>query len=35
MSGIDPSDPDAVRQRLDGLHAEFAGLGGGGPMAFS
>ena len=30
MSGIDPSDPDAVRQRLDGLHAEFAGLSGGG-----
>ena len=30
MSGIDPSDPDAVRRRLDGLRSEFAGLGGGG-----
>ncbi|MCY3940227.1 MAG: transposase [Gammaproteobacteria bacterium] len=29
MSGIDPSDPDAVRRRLDGLRSEFAGLGGG------
>ncbi len=30
MSGIDPSDPDAVRRRLDGLRSEFAGLSGGG-----
>ncbi len=30
MSGIDPHDPEVVRRRLDGLHAEFAGLGGGG-----
>ena len=29
MSEIDPSDPDAVRRQLDGLHAEFAGLGSG------
>lgn len=29
MSGIDPSDPDAVRRRLDGLRSEFAVLGGG------
>ncbi len=32
MSGIDPSDPDAVRRRLDGLHSEFAGLGSGGGL---
>ena len=29
MSEIDPSDPDAVRRQLDGLRAEFAGLGSG------
>ena len=29
MSEIDPSASDAVRRRLDGLHAEFAGLGSG------
>ncbi len=32
MSGIDPSDPDAVRRRLDGLRSEFAGLGSGGGL---
>ena len=32
MSGIDPSDPDAVRRRLDGLRSEFAGPGSGGGL---
>ena len=32
MSGIDPSDPEVVRRRLDGLRSEFAGLGSGGGL---
>ncbi len=32
MSGVDPSDPEAVRRRLDGLRSEFANLVSGGGL---
>ena len=32
MSGVDPSDPEAVRRRLDGLRSEFASLVSGGGL---